>query len=188
MLDVRGHMCDHTSVWELSLFLPMWSTHVYKSLRCSSFSRHRPAPLLLLGQITPVVTTLLQWKSSIWNPEGTTAPEATEKSIPACSLSSAGSNQCFHRACREQCHDRFNSKYPILHVLKELRAAGVVIPSSLPSAVWRQMGRAGSTSCPGLSSVSASGLVSVCCTLCVSTHRFCQPASVASERSSAVCT
>lgn len=190
MLDVRGHMCDHTCVWELSVFLPVWSTHVYKSLSFSPFSRCRPAPLLLLGQITPVVTTvtLLKWKSSILNPKGPTAPQATEKSIPDCSLSSAGSNWCIHRACREQCNDRLNSRYPILHVLKELRAAGAVIPSSLPSAVWRQRGRAGSASCPGLNSVSPSGLVPVCCTLCVSTHRFCQPTSVASKRRNAVCT
>lgn len=35
MLDVRGDMCDYTCVWELSVFFPVWSTHVYTRVSAS---------------------------------------------------------------------------------------------------------------------------------------------------------
>lgn len=128
-------------------------------------------------------------RRSSQNQKGSTAPRATEKSIPDRSSGSARLNRWFHRAYSGWRDDRCNSKYSIFHVLKELIQSGCScnpLPCALTSMETDGQGWKESPLlllprtkiiCPGH---SHSGLVSVYCSLFVTSHSLCQRTNVAS--------
>lgn len=200
MLDVRGHVWPHLSLGAVCFLVCVEHTRVQESWLLSIFTAQTSSPAAA-GSDNPSgtysnIASIEQWYLEsmflylqlplIWcssqNPKRTAAPPATEKSVPDCSLSSAGSNQCIYRVCSAMMD--LTPSIPSSMCLRNSEHPPLCTSSvETDGQGWEHL-----LPRTKRSEVPPSGLVSVCRTLSVTTHRFCQPSSVASGGSRAVCT